>query len=295
MYLKLYPGVVLKSKNAISDNMPTNVTREYLNAELKYQKAKTNEEKIEALQEMLSTLPKHKGTEVLKMQIRERMKKIKKKQSEAKKRRAGHAPIVKKEGFQVAIIGFPNTGKSTLLAKLTNARPKISDYPFTTKEPEVGIMEFEGGQIQLVEIPALAEGASEKQRDMLTLLHNADGIILLADDDHQRKTILGELANFGIKRPIFYASKGDKITKKQLFEFFDLIRVYTKEPGEKTEMERPIILKRKSTVLDVAREIHKDFANKLKFARVWGSSRFPGQRVEKDHVLQDKDIVELHI
>jgi len=275
--------------------MPTNVTREYLNAELKYQKARTSDEKQEALKEMLSTLPKHKGTEVLKSQIRERMKKLRKEQIEAKKRRAGHAPIVRKEGFQVAIIGFPNAGKSTLLAKLTNARPKISDYPFTTKEPEVGVMEFEGGQIQLVEIPALVEGASEKQRDMLTLLTNADGIILLADDDHQRKTILGELANFGIKRLIFYASKGDKITKKQLFEFFDLIRVYTKEPGEKTEMDKPIILKRKSTVLDVAKEIHKDFANKLKFARVWGSSKFPGQRVEKDHILQDKDIVELHI
>jgi len=275
--------------------MPTNVTREYLNAELKYQKARTSDERLEALKEMLSTLPKHKGTEVLKSQIRERMKKLRKEQIEAKKRRAGHAPVVRKEGFQVAIIGFPNSGKSTLLARLTNARPKISDYPFTTKEPEVGIMEFEGGQIQLVEIPALVEGAAEKQRDMLTLLHNADGIVLLADDDHQRKTILGELANFGIKRSIFYASKGDKITKKQLFEFFDLIRVYTKEPGEKTEMDKPIILKRKSTVLDVAKEIHKDFANKLKFARVWGSSKFPGQRVEKDHVLQDKDIVELHI
>lgn len=295
MYLKLYPRVVLKSKNAISGIMPTNVTREYLNAELKYQKAKTNEEKIEALQEMLSTLPKHKGTEVLKMQIRERMKKLRKKQAEAKRRRAGHAPIVRKEGFQVAIIGFPNAGKSTLLAKLTNARPKISDYPFTTKEPEVGIMEFEGGQIQLVEIPALAEGASEKQRDMLTLLHNADGIILMADDEHQRKTLVGEMTRFGIQKLIFYTSKGDRITPKQLFEFFDLIRVYTKEPGERPEMERPIILKRKSTILDAAKEIHKDFANKLKFARVWGSSRFPGQRVEKDHVLQDKDIVELHI
>jgi len=117
----------------------------------------------------------------------------------------------------------------------------------------------------------------------------------LADDDYQRKTLLGELSKFGIEKPIFYASKEDRIEPKELFKFFDLIRVYTKEPGEKPEMERPIILKRKSTILDAAKEIHKDFANKLKFARVWGSSRFPGQRVEKDHVLQDKDIVELHI
>jgi hypothetical protein len=275
--------------------MPTNVTREYLNAELKYQKARTIEEKLEALKEMLSTAPRHKGAEVLKAQIKERMKRLRKEQADAKRRRAGHAPIVRKEGFQVAIIGFPNTGKSTLLAKLTNARPKISDYPYTTKEPEVGIMDFEGGQIQLVEIPALVEGASEKQRDMLTLLNNADGIILLADDDYQRKTLVAELAKFGISKPIFYASKGDEIKPGQIFEFFDLIRVYTKEPGKRPEMEKPIILKKRSTVIDVAKELHKDFANKLKFARVWGSSKFPGQRVEKDYVLQDKDIVELHI
>ncbi len=275
--------------------MPTNVTGEYVNAEKRYQSARTSEDKLEALQEMLSTLPKHKGTEVLKAQIRERMKRIKKEQIQAKKRRAGHAPTIKKEGFQVAIIGFPNSGKSTLLARLTNARPKISDYPFTTKEPEVGIMEFEGGQIQLVEIPALAEKAAEKQRDMLTLVTNADGIILLADDDYQRKTIMGELAKFGIKRPIFYAAKGEPISPRKLFEFFDLIRVYTKEPGERMEKDKPVILRRGATVLDIAREIHKDFANKLKFARVWGSSKFPGQRVEKDHILKDKDIVELHI
>jgi len=275
--------------------MPTNVTREYLNAELKYQRARASDERLSALKEMLSTAPRHKGADVLRAQLRERMKRIKKERADAKKRKAGHAPIVKKEGFQVAIIGFPNAGKSTLLAKLTNARPKISDYPFTTKEPEVGIMEFEGGQMQLVEIPALVEGAADRQREMMTLLTNADGIIALADDDYQRKTLLGELSKFGIEKPIFYASKEDRIEPKELFKFFDLIRVYTKEPGEKPEMERPIILKHKSTILDAAKEIHKDFANKLKFARVWGSSRFPGQRVEKDHVLQDKDIVELHI
>jgi ribosome-interacting GTPase 1 len=275
--------------------MPANVTREYLNAELKYRRAGTMEEKLAALQEMLSTIPKHKGTEVMRAQIKERMKRIRREAAEAKKRRKGRSLAIKKEGFQIAIIGFPNTGKSTLLSRLTNARPKISDYPFTTKEPEVGIMDFEGGQIQLVEIPALIEKASEKQRDVLTLLSGADGIILLADDEHQRKTLVEELKKFGIDRPVFYASKRETITPERLFEFFDLIRVYTKEPGEKPEEERPIILKKNTTVLDVAKEIHKDFAENLKFAKVWGSSRFPGQRVEKDYVLGDKDIVELHI
>lgn len=275
--------------------MPTNVTREYLNAELKYQQARTSEEKIAALQEMLATVPKHKGTEVLRMQIRQRMKRLKQEELKAKKRKKGHSTAIKKEGFQIAIIGFPNTGKSTLLSKLTNARPKISDYPFTTKEPEVGVMEFGGGQIQLVEIPALTEGAAEKQRELMTLLSNADGIIVMADDENQRKTIVGELVKFGIEKPIFYATKDDKIQPSRLFEFFDLIRVYTKEPGEKAEISRPILLKKNSTVMDAAKEVHKDFASKLKFARVWGSSKFAGQRVEWDHILKDKDIIELHI
>jgi ribosome-interacting GTPase 1 len=275
--------------------MPTNVTREYLNAELKYHHAQSAEEKIEALQEMLSTVPKHKGTEVLRMQIRDRMKRIRREQVEARKKRRGHSPVIKKEGYQVAIIGFPNTGKSTILSKLTNARPRISDYPFTTKKPEVGIMEFEGGRIQLVEIPAIIKNASEKQRDILNLLNVADGIIILADDDRQRQTLAEELAKFGIDKPMFYSSKKESITPKKLFEFFDLIRVYTKEPGERPEMGNPILLRKSSTVLDAAKEVHKDFARDLKFARVWGSSKFAGQRVEKDYVLKDKDIVELHI
>ncbi len=83
--------------------------------------------------------------------------------------------------------------------------------------------------------------------------------------------------------------------KSVIFDSLDIIRVYTKEPGKPPSMEDPLVLKRGSNVMDAAFRIHKDFAEKLKYARVWGSSKFPGQRVEQDYVLQDKDIVEFHI
>jgi ribosome-interacting GTPase 1 len=245
---------------------------------------------------MLSTVPKHKGTEVLRKQLNQRLSRIRKEQAEAKRRRSGgHSLAVKKEGFQIAIIGFPNTGKSTLLASLTNATPKIAAYPFTTKEPEVGMLDYEGGQIQLVEIPALVRGAAGKQAELMSLVTNSDGIILLADDDEQRKTLLAELEAFGIAKPMLVASKHDRLTKRQVFEHFRLIRIYTKEPGEEPNRERPIILRRGATVLEAAKEVHKDFAEKLMFARVWGSTRFAGQRVEKDYCLADRDVVEFHI
>lgn len=81
--------------------------------------------------------------------------------------------------------------------------------------------------------------------------------------------------------------------KKSIYENLDLIRVYTKRPDEEPA-KRPIVLPKGSTVLQVARAVHKDFEKSLKFARVWGSTRFPGQQVSREYVLQDKDIVELH-
>ncbi|MFQ6103011.1 MAG: GTPase [Candidatus Glassbacteria bacterium] len=82
---------------------------------------------------------------------------------------------------------------------------------------------------------------------------------------------------------------------RKLFEFLELIRVYTKVPGKKPDLGRPYVLARGSTVLDLAGEVHRDFLGKLKFAKVWGSGKFEGQNVQKGYVIKDKDIVELHI
>jgi ribosome-interacting GTPase 1 len=83
--------------------------------------------------------------------------------------------------------------------------------------------------------------------------------------------------------------------KKSIFQALEIIRVHTKSPGQKPDLTDPIILKTGSTVKNAAEDVHKDFKTKLKYAVVWGSGKFDGQRVSQDHVLKDNDIIELHI
>ena len=89
--------------------------------------------------------------------------------------------------------------------------------------------------------------------------------------------------------------RGLEELKRQIFLMLEVIRVYPKPPGKQPDMDNPVILPRGSTVEDLAEEIHKDFVEKLRYARVWGSAKFQGQRVYKDHVLEDGDVVELHV
>jgi hypothetical protein len=74
-----------------------------------------------------------------------------------------------------------------------------------------------------------------------------------------------------------------------------VVRVFTKAPGKKPELDAPYVLRRGSTALNAAEHVHKDFAAQLKFARIWGHTRFDGQMVQRDYVLEDGDIIELHI
>jgi len=82
--------------------------------------------------------------------------------------------------------------------------------------------------------------------------------------------------------------------KREIYKKLGLIRIYTKRPDE-PPAKRPIVVRRGSTVMDIARSVHKDFAKDLKFAKVWGSTKFPGQQVSRDYVLGDKDTIELHL
>jgi hypothetical protein len=102
--------------------------------------------------------------------------------------------------------------------------------------------------------------------------------------------------------PRFYplaisASRGDGLEnlKKRIFSLLHIIRVYSKAPGKKTEFEAPFTLKRGSSVLDMAKAVHMDFARKLKYARIWSKAKYQGQMVNRDHILEDEDIIELHI
>ncbi len=85
------------------------------------------------------------------------------------------------------------------------------------------------------------------------------------------------------------------LLKKEIYNLLGIMRVYTKEPGEKPDYDDPIILKKDGTVKDAALIIHKDFAYNLKYARIWGHAKFEGQMVQKDYVLQDEDVVEFHL
>ena len=83
--------------------------------------------------------------------------------------------------------------------------------------------------------------------------------------------------------------------KKEIYHFLNIVRVYTKVPGHSPDMQDPVVLKRGSLVIDAARSIHKDFANNLKYTRIWGSNEFKGQKVERGHLLEEGDILEFHI
>ncbi len=83
--------------------------------------------------------------------------------------------------------------------------------------------------------------------------------------------------------------------KTEIFMALELIRVYTKKPGHDPDMDQPYVVKRGSTLMDFAQTVHKDFAENLKFARVWGHTKYDGMKANQDYVVQDKDVVELHI
>ncbi len=139
--------------------MPANLTPDYLAAEEKFKKARTPEDKIEALEEMLAKIPKHKGTEKLQADIKSKLAKMKK-QSEKK----GGGPARRKEAYhisregagRVVLVGAPNTGKSLLFSTLTSAVSEVQDYPFTTRKPLPGMMAFEDISIQLIDLPPVS-------------------------------------------------------------------------------------------------------------------------------------------
>lgn len=332
--------------------MPANLTPVYKAAEARFKQAVTTEEKIDALEEMFATIPKHKGTEKLQADIKRRLSKLRAEMAQG----GGHAGAARHEtayriekmgAGQIALVGPPNAGKSSLLAALTHAQPAIGDYPFTTQVPLPGMMAFEDVQIQLVDLPPVTPDYLDPW--LPGLIRRSDGVFLVADlasddllDDTQaildrlesaRTVLVRDLPEnpeprVDYRRSLIVANKRDAPDAADrlalLHEFYppeyhptlavsattgegleelrraawDLIhamRVYGKPAGQKPDMERPFTLPQGSTVEEFAAAVHRDLPEKLKNARVWGdSARFPGQTVDRDHVLADKDVVELH-
>ncbi len=130
--------------------MPTNLPPDYFQVEKRYREAQSPAEKAALLEEMLSIVPKHKGTDHLRADLRRQLSKLKG-ESQSRKKHGVHQTIyhVEREGAgQAALIGAPNAGKSSLVAALTRATPEISEVPFTTRRPVPGMMPFENIQPQ---------------------------------------------------------------------------------------------------------------------------------------------------
>jgi len=321
--------------------LPANLTPQYYEAEEKYRRASTPEERINALEEMLKVIPKHKGTEKLQGDIKKRIARFKE-EGKKKKSAKGYDPFgVEKQGAgQVVLAGYPNTGKSSLVGALSRAKVKVAEYPFTTALPMSGMMPYRDTFIQLVDTPPCVEEnvpsgliGTFKEADLLLILvdvstaecmEQLEGIVKIL----QEREVIDLYGEEEVLTPIPFLLLANKIDnpdaeenlevlqdlwpdlefikvssegvgleelKDKIYEMLDIIRIYGKAAGREADMDRPFILKRGSNVLDFAEQVHRDFPSKLKSALVWGSSKFDGQAVPREYVLEDGDIVELQL
>ena len=328
--------------------MPTNLPPDYFDAEKRYREAKAPAQKIACLEEMLTIMPKHKGTDKLRADLRKRISKLKtapqSKKGLGKRESAFH---IDKEGAgQVVVVGPANVGKSSLVARLTNANPEVADFPHTTWNPLPGMVPVENIQIQLIDTPPLSEEYMEPE--MMDLIRRSDLILVVVDlqtdpvqqledsvallDAHRIvpyrfKERYPEAHGLTFVPFLVLANKNDDDDTEENFEIFrelleddwpmasasmttgrnldqlkdalverlNIIRVYSKAPGKEPDFTAPFTLKKGSTVADLAAKVHKDFVDNLKLAKVWGTAVFDGQMVQRDHILQDGDIVELHL
>lgn len=165
-------------------NLPPDARKKWHEATL----ARRPQEKIQKLQEFMSLVPKHKGTDNLRAQVKRKMALLRKEIEEKKHKKAGVGGpkiFVEKEGdAQIVILGPTNVGRSSLLSLLTNSKVEISNYPYTTKEPTPGMFNYKDLQFQMVETPALMKGSAGGGAwglQTLTSARNADGLILMVD------------------------------------------------------------------------------------------------------------------
>ena len=330
--------------------MPANLPPQYYELEREFRAEKDTREKLRMAEELLRIMPKHKGTDKLQADMKAKIAKLKKMLVQAPKggaaRQAAAPDHIDKEGAgQAILIGAPNSGKSSLLDALTNARPLVADYPYTTREPQAGMMMFETVQLQLIDTPPLS---TESFENYLTgLIRNADLVVLVADLEaptmmsdldfiigaleERRIVLMPDVAEppddprMSFRKAIICAHKvyddesGEKraalrakfdrfpivgtsiieddtldLFRKTVFEALSIIRVYTKPVGKEADFSDPIILPAGATVENAAVQLHKDFAQRLKFAKIWGEGKHDGQRVKADFALVDGDIIEFH-
>lgn len=387
-------------------NLPPDARKKWAEVEA----TRNPRERLRLMEEFLSLVPKHKGTAKTCAQVKKQMAALRKEMEEKKRKRAGRSGpkiFIEKEGAaQVALIGLTNSGRSSLLAAVTRAKVEVSPSLFTTREPVPGIMDFQDIQFQLIEAPALMQGAADGRSwglQTLGVARNADGLMLMVDLSQgpvkqlsimldelskaristtrpksrveiERKymgvglriIVLGRLVDCSFKdvesllksynvtdafvkihgdatlsdveetvfestvfRPtIVVANKIDidgaegnlKLLNAYvggrfplvavscrtragleklgdtLFKTMEIMRIYTKEPNEKQYSKKPFVLRKNSTIYELAKSIHSDFKDNFNFAKVWSTRLvFSPQKVGATFTLKDGDIVEIHL
>ena len=150
-----------------------------------------------------------------------------------------------------------NSGKSTLLNKLTKANVEVAPYPFTTKKPGIGTLDYHGVKMQIIEIPAIVKNfeISEHGPSMLAIIRQSDLLIITFKNKDELKLINDEVYNIDLPR-VYYYNQED--IKDIIWKNLSLIKVYTKQPGKKPDFP-PVALKKGACVKDLATHVHKDF------------------------------------
>lgn len=383
--------------------LPTNLPAEARHKLAEYQYARDIETKIRVLEEALGLIPDHKGTEKLRRQLRKRLAELRRELEERKSKRLGgqdQFSVPKEAWAQIALIGPANSGKSSLFNAITGASSPVADYQLTTSRPYVGMMIYEGVEVQLVDLPPILtvdlietnvasrcigiarnsdliavviDASRDVQSQLMAVLDLLEdyGIslkvraceieIVRTDSGGIRLVVEGELSctydevkrllnDVGIRSAIVkvrgYASIDDiedhlikqltykrgvvilgkadvcgadelrrsievveemglkalatsahdrsnvEVVKEVLFSQLGMMRVYTRKDG--IISPKPILVRQGATVRELAELIHRELAENMRYAKVWGRSvRVQGERVGPEHVLMDRDVVEI--
>ncbi len=357
---------------------------------------------IRELEEELKKTKYNKATQGHFAIIKAKIAQLKEKQESRAQQKTGkseHGYSVRKSGdATVLLLGFPSTGKSTILNALTGAKSEVAAYAFTTLTVIPGIMEHKQAKIQILDVPGIVSGAASgrgRGKEVLAVIRNADLVLMVIDATHPEhypaivseirearirinktkpevyikktakggiqigrtvesdvddETLAKVLREFKINNAdvlirshvdiddfidciesnkkylpaVICVSKADLVSREQLqhivkqvhadiaisaeknynidalkemiFQKLDFIRVYLKEPRKEADLKMPLIIPRGSTIGDVCNKLHRDFAHRFRFARIWGqSAKFAAQKVMTNHVLQDRDILEIHL
>lgn len=327
--------------------MPANLTPEFKKARERFRVAQSRQDRLAALEEMLTTIPKHKGTDKMRADLTRRIAKLRDPQPQVRHGKGFSLHNIQREGAgQAVLLGPPNSGKSSLLVALSNAHPEIADYPYSTVFPVPGMMSFQDVSIQLIDLPPMTSDYDEPW--MYNLIHQTDLCLLVFDGSNpqhftkviqeilslleERHILLvesktrGEVVDTAVHREILgriVLTKGDLVDhsavlqksssffttvststltshgldelRKMVFATLNIVRIYTKLPGKPPDMKEPYTLELGSTVIDAVELVHREFVDRLRYVRTWGSGKFDGQKVPSDHLLQDKDIIEIHL